>query len=627
VSSDSLSQAVIQSSVDGFAVMDQESRYLLWNRAMERFSGKTAEEVLGRNAFEVFPFLRDHGLDVAVARVLQGESVATNGAVFIEPDGTRKVYDRLYEPLCAPSGEITGVVCIVRDATARYAAVDALRESDTKLRNAVDAAGVGLWSWDPTADVVEWEDTMCSVFGLATKDAPKTRDAYLALLHPDDRPRAVERITVGRGDTGWEGEYRITRADGALRWVMSKARLLRVDGKEIVLGAVIDVTDRKERDDRRRAAQRLEAVGELTAGIAHNFNNLLMGILPTLDIAARTAPASLTPLLDVARSSAQAAADLVRQLVTYAGRNRPSVRYTEEVMPLVERTIAFCRTTFDRRIAMEVYGDATASASFDASEIEQALLNLLINARDAVEASDVAAKVIKVTVDVVSGTTELEGRGGNWVRLEVADNGIGMGPEVLGKIFEPFFTTKPVGKGTGLGLSTTYGIVREHEGFITCRSTKNEGTVFCVFLRRSMQTNERPKATPPVERATSGTVLVVDDEAVICRVIALTLADVGIDVKTATSGDEALALLSDPSFVSRVALVLLDVSMPGLSGPETRERLRIVAPNARVVFLTGQAMEARGGDTVLHKPVGRSALLSTVLANMGRDGELTPNDL
>jgi PAS domain S-box-containing protein len=472
----SLAEAVIDSSLDGFHVLDRDGRYLLWNRAMERFAGKTAEEVLGRNAFDVFPFLREHGLDVAVERVLRGETVETNGVVFVEPDGTRKVYDRVYLPLRGPNDEIVGVVGIVRDETARYAAMAALRDADAKLRTAVTAARVGLWSWDPEADKTSWETTTCEIFGVTPETIPKNQDEYIALIHPEDRERSRERVVQGLASGGWEDEYRIMRG-GEVRWIMSNARVLEVDGKRVFRGAIIDVTDRKEREERRRALQRLESVGQLTAGIAHNFNNLLMGMLPNLESALRRAPPDIAPLIEVARSSARDAANLVEQLVTYAGRNRPSMRHPEALGEVVERTVAFCRTTFDPSIAVELRSDGEATANVDARAIEQATLNLLINARDAVELLKEAT--ITVTVGVVGRVPEREG---DWARIEVEDNGEGMDADVLERIYEPFFTTKPVGRGTGLGLSTAHGIVAEHGGFITCRTRKGHGTVFTIFL-------------------------------------------------------------------------------------------------------------------------------------------------
>jgi PAS domain S-box-containing protein len=622
----SLAAAVVQGSVDGFAVIDRETRYRLWNHAMERFAGKRADEVLGRRVLDVFPHLREHGLDVAIQRVLEGETIAVNGDPYVEPDGTRKVYDRLYVPLReAGAAEITGVIAIVRDATARYAAQDALRTTETKLLMAAEAAGIGLWTWDPTADVIMWEDTMCALYGRAPGDVPENREEYLTLIHPDDREQSRERIARGRLEGHWEHEYRIIRPDGAVRWLASRTRVLSSDRGDLVLGAVFDVTERREREDRQRATQRLEVVGELTAGIAHNFNNLLMGILPTLEMVSKSAPAEIVPLLRIAEGSAQRAASVVRQLMTYAAHNRGTSRRTEAVAPLVERVAGFCRTTFDRRIAIEVQCKDAATADMDASQIEQAVLNLLINARDALEDGAIFAPTIQVVVETVAaGSPELEGRTGDWVAIRVVDNGVGMDAATIQHVYEPFFTTKPAGKGTGLGLATSQAIVRDHRGFITCDSAPGKGTSFTLHLPRSQSplspvlTESAATEVAPHARARGGVVLVVDDDEAIRPVVGRMLESEGFRVEMAASGDEAFARMADPSGVAGIDLVLLDVSMPGPSGPEIRRRLAEVAPRVPVVFLTGYAYQPPSGDTVVQKPVTQANLVASLREVLAR---------
>jgi PAS domain S-box-containing protein len=623
--SGSLADAVVQGSVDGFAVIDRENRYTLWNPAMERFTGKRAAEVLGRRAFDLFPNLRDLGLDVAIRRALAGETIAVNGVPFVEPDGTRKVYDRLYVPLRETgAAEVTGVIAIVRDATARYVAQDALRTTETKLLMAAEAAGIGLWTWDPAADVITWEDTMCTLYGRAPGDVPKSREEYLALVHPDDREQSKLRIARGRGEGHWEHEYRILRPDGAVRWLASRTRVVRTDRGEMVLGAVFDVTERREREERQRATQRLEVVGELTAGIAHNFNNLLMGILPTLEMASRSAPADIVPLLRVAEGSAQRAASVVRQLMTYAAHNRATSRRTEPVGPLVERVAGFCRTTFDRRIALEVHCRDAGTADMDGSQVEQAVLNLLINARDALEDGGIAAPTIRIAVETVAaGSPELEGRNGDWVAIRIVDNGVGMAAATIQRIYEPFFTTKPAGKGTGLGLATTQAIMRDHDGFITCSSAPGKGTKFTLLLPRS-QSPVAPVITEPATkvaphaRARGAVVLVIDDDAAVRPVVGRMLESEGFRVEMAATGDEALARMADPSRAAGIDLVLLDVSMPGQSGPEIRRRLAEVAPLLPVVFLTGYAYKPLSGDMVVQKPVTQANLVATLREVLSR---------
>jgi PAS domain S-box-containing protein len=613
----SLAEILVQSSVDGLAVIDRGYRYLLWNPAMERFTGKRADEVLGRNAFEVFPHLRDRGLDRAVDRALSGETVFADAVPRVEPDGTRTYYDRHYMPL-RRGGAVVGMMAIVRDATARHNAQEALRSSEEKRRAAAEAAGVGFWSWDTSTDVVHWDDTMSAIFGLPPGCPPAGRGGYLELVHPDDRARAAEKIAQGVGAGGWEDEYRIVRPDGTLRWVLGKGTVVVVDGHRVAVGAILDVTERRQRDEQQRQAQKLEAVGQLTAGLAHNFNNILTALLPTLELAARKAPPELSPLLESAEHSALRAADLVRQLMTYAGRNRKATRRVESIGTLAERTAAFCRTTFDQRVAFEVDCDRGACARVDAAQIEQALLNLLINARDAVESAEIARPWVAVKVDVVgAGAPELQGRAGDHVRVRVGDNGVGMDAATVQRIYEPFFTTKEVGKGTGLGLTTTHAIVREHGGFLACRSAPQEGTTFSLFLPCEAIDTEPARADdcrgldspiPP----SGETVLVVDDEEPIRRIVSLMLCTAGFDAKVASSGEEALELLRDEDTAAKVAVVLLDVCMPGTPGPKVRERLREIVPRARVVYFTGQAFDAPDGETVLEKPLTEKRLVGAV---------------
>jgi PAS domain S-box-containing protein len=503
--------------------------------------------------------------------------------------------------------------------------LDALRASEEKLRMATDAAGIGLWSWDTRNDLVTWEAPLCAIFGLPPGKAPIGREGYLALVHPGDRQHATARIANGVGAGGWEDEFRIVRPDGTVRWVMAKGTVLHADGRDVVYGAVLDVTDRRHRDEQLRQAQKLEAVGQLTAGIAHNFNNMLMGILPNVQLAAQRSPPDVAALLKNAEHSAARAADLVRQLMTYAGRNQPSARSVTHIGPLVERAVEFCRTTFDQRIAISGHYQAQARARIDATQIEQALLNILINARDALAEARGEAPFIDVSVEVVpAGELELEERAGEFVRIRIRDNGVGMTPATAARIYEPFFTTKDVGKGTGLGLATTHAILREHGGFIACDTVPGEGTSFSLYL--AFEPLQATHGMAPSESPPSGgteTILIVDDEPSIRRVVQLMLTSGGFNVKVAASGQEAIDLLADSKLASEVAVVLLDVSMPGMTSRVLRSRLRELASHAKVVYFTGYAFEATDPeDTVLEKPVSEKRLLGKIREVLDRrEGE------
>ncbi len=289
-----LAEILVQSSVDGLFAVDHESRYTLWNSAMERFAGKRADEVLGKYVFDVFPFLRELGLDRALDRALAGETVRGEAIPNVIPNGEVHYFDRYYSPLRDSENTVVGVAGVLRDVTAKRDAEEALRSSEDKLRMAAETSGVGLWSWDTQTDAVTWDAALCTLFSIPQQAIPKGRAAYLSLVHPDDRARADAVITAGVAAGGWEGEHRMVRSDGAVRWVITKGTVSHRDGRAIALGAIVDVTDRRHRDEQIRQAQKLEAVGQLTAGIAHNFNNILMALLANLELAAKAAPADMS---------------------------------------------------------------------------------------------------------------------------------------------------------------------------------------------------------------------------------------------------------------------------------------------------------------------------------------------
>src|SRR5690606_29173709 len=300
-----------------------------------------------------------------------------------------------------------------------------------------------------------------------------TYEAYMQGIHPDDRKHVGEAIGKALETGIYPGlEHRIVRPDGSERYVIAKGAVIQeADGRVAkLIGGCLDITERREAEERRRQRQKLEAIGQLSAGIAHNFNNLLMGILPNLELAMEMVDEEAAELIQGAQEAAVRAAGLVRQLTTFAGPGRSAPRRAEDIRALVQQTVGICRRGFDTRIDLSTaLPEEPVVVVGDGTLLQQALLNILINARDALTEARVQAPTVRVEVERLGAQADelsrLEVAGsGPAVAIRIADNGPGMTAQTRQHVYEPFFTTKEVGAGTGLGLSTSLAIAKDHGG-------------------------------------------------------------------------------------------------------------------------------------------------------------------
>ena len=370
-----------------------------------------------------------------------------------------------------------------------------------------------------------------------------------------------------------------------------------------------------------RQAQKMEAIGRLTAGIAHNFNNLLQGVIGNLSLAGEEVNENARQMLRDAETSALRGADLVRQLLVFSRQSARPQYEPVDAAQLIGDTLAICRKTFDRSIRLE--GELVTglpSVLGHRAQLEQALLNLLINARDAVTEAGTRRPEIRVNAGLVEmaegAQAEPDIRPGQYVRLAVIDNGPGMDEVTRQHIFDPFFTTKEVGAGTGLGLSTVYGIVRQHGGWVECDARPEAGAVFAMFLPVAAAAPLEEEAPEEVAAGGSETLLVVDDEEAVRRTTARILEHFGYRVLEASEGESALRLVRQ----EEIDLVLLDLSMPGMSGTEVNRELREIAPDIKVVLFTGYApdsQDARAADGIIQKPFTADAIAREIRRVLG----------
>jgi len=504
-------------------------------------------------------------------------------------------------------GEVVFMLSTATDISHRKAQEQALRESESRARLSLLASGVGTWTWSPSTDELIWDDALCEIFGVAPDRRPRGLDEYLALVHPEDRQEVAELVTRYVKSGVYDGmAYRIVRPDGAVRHVLAKGvAVLDDEGKlEALRGGLLDVTERKELEASLEQAQRMQAVGQLTAGIAHNLNNALTVILPNVVECRDLTSGDVAARLSDVEHAATRATEMVRQLMLFARPADNAARHAFDLVATVQRIVEMCRSTFDRKIELEFFPGEMPAAQGNPGQIEQVLLNVCLNARDAVLDSGRADPHICVGVD--------SPRPGK-LRVRVADNGSGMTEAVRARIFEPFFTTKEVGRGTGLGLASAYAIVTDHGGHIRCNSRLGAGTQFDVELPVATQPVASREPVPSALPAGNETILLVDDESAVRRVLRRLLERSGFQVVDCEDGPQALALLERGE--THVDALLLDRSMPGLSGEQVIERLRDLGLRLPILLLSGHHdIELDNPDVaaILTKPITRDVLLVEV---------------
>jgi PAS domain S-box-containing protein len=542
----------------------------------------------------------------------------------LREDGTRVILRGNCLPLRGPGGAVTGVVLSFTDVTERHRAEEALRRSEERFLLAVQGAGIGIWDKDLLSGESYYSPNYCRMLGYAEGEPLNWEER----LHPEDAPRvqrALEEFLAGRR-AAYAVEYRVRHRDGTYRWVMAHAAFSPgPDGAPCRLaGSMIDITEQRRLEEQLQQSQKMEAVGKLAGGIAHDFNNLLTGVLGNLALVKLAAEDPNRPLVETAELAAQRAAELTGQLLGFARRS-PLRLGPVRLDHLADETVGILRRTFDRSIAIDVRDDGSAGAvSGDAVRLQQVLMNLCINARDAMpQGGTLTVETAVVTLDAAAARRHPRARAGTYMVLRVCDTGCGMDEATLACIFEPFFTTKDVGKGTGLGLAMAYGIVQQHQGWVECQSAVGRGTCFEMFIPKlagslTAPPEPAPKpAVPPPEPAAGLSVLLADDEEILRNLGRLILESKGYRVTLAADGQEAVDLFRQGP--GSFALVVLDLSMPRLSGRDALRRLRELDPSVRVLLCSGYTDRPTGGDELpvrgfIHKPFRPNDLLTSVRA-------------
>jgi two-component system cell cycle sensor histidine kinase/response regulator CckA len=591
-------QALLESAPDFITRITVDGKFLYLNRLAPGFR---MEDVVGTSVDNYVPpehRERAHAAMIAARETQAVQQYATVGRISADRIGH---YLTRVSPVIE-DGEVTSLVMIATDVTA-------LEEQRILLQIALDAGGLGIWTYDPSAGTGTWDETARRIFGIP-EGAPEPRlEQVMAMVHADDR-EAVSRY----GPL----QHRIVRPSGEVRWVMASGLAVRDHAGRVanVVGSTQDITERRALEARLLEAQKLESIGRLAGGIAHDFNNLLTAILGNLEFAQEADSLDDTrALLEPIRIAAERSAALTAQLLAFARRQviEPKVL---DPNPLVRRLEGLFQRTIGENIRTHYSLEARGRVKADESQLEQVVMNLVTNARDAMpNGGELTVETRDVELRAEQTAAQTDVAPGRYLMIGVSDTGPGIAPDTLPHVFEPFFTTRA--GGTGLGLATCYGIVKQSGGHIGVDSELGRGAIFKVYLPR---VDEEPASSllslPKPGAAAGERVLIVEDEAAVRAVVERTLRKQGYQVMSVGTAEEALELSARSAPFD---LLVTDVVLPGMNGRKLAQQLASQGRPIRALFVSGYSEDAivqggvlEPGISFLQKPFQRAELLAAV---------------
>lgn len=536
-------------------------------------------------------------------------------------------YDEPRAPTDDDLAFIDRICQFVRVAIERTRQREQLLTSEARFRMVAQATSDVVWDCNLADDSIWYSEGMKSLFGHDPVNDPvlKYASSAVAYIHPDDRDRVVAETTQALGSgRDWRVEHRYQRSNGSYAHVVSQAFIVRdTQGRPVrIIGSLTDVTEQKLLEEQLRRSQRLEAIGQMTGGVAHDFNNLLTVILGNSEqlIDGLGEHHRLRPLVDMTVRAAERGAELTSRLLSFA-RRQPLTPAALNVNRQVAAMDKLLRSTLGEAVQLEiVQAGGLWKALVDAAQLESAILNLCLNARDAMPVGGrLTIETANAHLDAVYAQKEGDLAPGQYVMIAVSDTGTGMDAQTLERVFEPFFTTKEVGKGTGLGLSMVYGFVKQSSGHIRVYSEPGLGTTVKIYLPRAHdQTADVVEARPDTQAIPGREhILLVEDDELVREHVSMLLRSLGYQVSQAADGHQALEALER---LGAVDLLFTDVVMPGgMSGRQLADTVRQQYPGIPVLFSSGYTENAivhhgrlDPGVYLLQKPYRRQELAAMV---------------
>ena len=610
-------------------LFDEHWTMLYLSESFKRLTGYEAEDVLNNKCIDFASLI--HPDDRQLPAQITAEAIAKKQSFQVEyrvihKNGSVRWFWEQGSGICNADGEVEIIEGYITDITLQKEADASIRQSEQRFQLLSKATNDAIWDWDLQTNRIWWSDSFYSLFGSHKDKAEPTFEAWEKRVHPDDRKRVTGNLNraVQTLQQSWSDNYRFQRNDGSYADVIDRGYVIYNNENAPVrmVGGITDISERLEIEEKLRQSQRLEAVGQLTGGVAHDFNNLLTVIVGNAEILTESlsVDSNLRGLSEMIQEAADRGAELIRSLLAFARRQPLDPKHVDVNQLLMNFQALLARSigetiTLELELPTELW-----LAQVDPGQLENALLNLAINARDAMPSG---GRLLIETLNIVLSeeyAAQHDVTPGDYVMVAVSDTGIGIAPENLDKVFEPFYTTKSKDKGTGLGLAMVYGFAKQSFGHVNVYSEVGQGTTIRLYLPRSPEEHaQHTLASHTRLEHPSGqeSILVVEDDELVRSYVTAQLQASGYQVISASNGQQALEIIQGEQ---KIDLLFTDVVMPGgMTGRDLSDTAQRIRPGLKVLYTSGYTENSivhhgrlDAGVMLLTKPYSREELMTKI---------------
>ncbi len=585
--------SIVENSEDAIYSRDIIGRIQSWNSGAEKLFGYTKEEMIGEHVQKLVPPERENEFVAIIEKLSEGLSLENFETERMHKDGRRIPVSLSVSQIKDANGNFIGASIIARDMTVYKQATKELRDSEERFRQMAENIREVFWMTDVEKNkIIYISPGYEQIWGRSCESLYQNPQNWADCISPDDRTRVLKSAMCNQANGTYNEEYKIIRPDGSIRWIWDRAFPVKdATGTAFrVVGIAEDITDRKMLQDQFRQAQKMEAVGRLAGGVAHDFNNILNIIIGYSDMLGAASPDAPTWKDDVeeVRKAAKRAASLTHQLLAFSRQQAMQPRVLDLNSEIEDLT-----KMLSRLMGEDVRWDSSLAPDLwhvraDPSQIQQVMINLAVNSRDAMpNGGSFSIKTRNSTFFEHSSQSLVPP--GEYVTLIVSDTGIGMNEETKTRAFEPFYTTKEKGKGTGLGLSLVYGVVKQSNGYIFIDSEEGKGTTFTMHFPKTQEPLKKDLGAKDTLRlgGKAETILVIEDELAVRRLVSRVLNKNGFNVLSAASAKEALSIVELEG--AKLTMLLTDIVLPDVRGDEIAKKILSVYPTLKVLYMSGYA--------------------------------------